>query len=99
MNLSKELFESEKARAARVFEQRGIHSDHLELLEHLKDDAATLHARMDRIAIPPGNQEAGRLVAMAKSQLEIAVMCAVKAISRFNASPNAPEQPSGDAKP
>lgn len=70
---------SEKAK--KVFESRGIH--HLEKIDVIKEKAAELWDAIDAIEVPPGNQEAGRLVATAKTQLETAVMFGVKAVSRF----------------
>lgn len=48
--------------------------------EHLKLDFNALHAHLDRGAT--SNPESARLMAMARSHLEIACLCAVKALSR-----------------
>jgi hypothetical protein len=74
-------------RAVAVFESRGFalphHSDHV---ERIKAAAAALYGELDAIVPPPGNSEAGRLLALAKTDLESSVMWGVKAISRFSPS-------------
>jgi hypothetical protein len=65
---------------AKVFESRGI--KRTEMVETIKARAAVLLAEIDAISIPPDNKEAGRLVALAKTDLESCVMWAVKALSR-----------------
>lgn len=69
-------------KASKVFESRGIDGKE-SLVQRIKDEAASLYDAIDCISIPPGNTEAGRLVALAKTDLESAVMWAVKAISRY----------------
>ena len=68
-------------RGKRVFESRGIR-DQEQHVEYIKNSAAVLWSYVDNIQIPPGNSEAGRLVALAKTDIESAVMWAVKALSR-----------------
>jgi hypothetical protein len=68
-------------RAEKVFESRGLQGRDL-LVDEIKQKAAVLYDRLEEIPIPPGNGEAGRLVSLAKTELESAVMWAVKAISR-----------------
>lgn len=70
------------ARHAKVFESRGISDAGLTLVANIKDRAAQLLEEIDMIPIPPENREAGRLVALAKTDLESCVMWAVKALSR-----------------
>jgi len=65
----------------RVFESRGLNGQE-QRVEHLKKAAAFLLAEINKISIPPGNSEAGRLVSIAKTELETCVMYAVKAYSR-----------------
>lgn len=77
------LDQAEVDRAANTFESRGLQGQD-ELVEEIKQDASVLLARFDRIPVPPGEnaREAGRLLSLAKTHLENAVMWAVKAISR-----------------
>lgn len=76
----------ELAKSYKTFESRGFASpEHGILVESLKVDASALLATINAISIPPDNaQEVGRLVSLAKTELEASVMWAVKAISRFN---------------
>lgn len=67
-------------RAVKTFESRGL-SDPARV-EQIKEIAAALWYEIDGINIAPGNSEAGRYVALAKTELEAAVMWAVKAVSR-----------------
>lgn len=68
--------------AKKVFESRGFPSEaHAAHVERIKEKAAILWDEIN--TIPTGNSEAPRLVAKAKTELEDAVMWAVKAISRF----------------
>lgn len=67
--------------AQKVFESRGLNG-HEGLVEDIKIFAGYLFDKLDLIPVPPGNNEAGRLVALAKTELESTVMWAVKAISR-----------------
>lgn len=69
------------AKASKVFESRGLNGQE-DRVQRIKDSAATLFEQIDSISIPPGNSEAGRLVSLAKTELESSVMWAVKAISR-----------------
>ena len=68
-------------RATKTFESRGLNGrdNHVHAI---KSAAAELWQWIDNIPVPPGNTEAGRLVALAKTDLESSVMWAVKAISR-----------------
>jgi len=70
-------------RATKVFESRGLNGQE-EKVQDLKNKAAELWQLIDNISVPPGNSEAGRLVALAKTELESTVMWAVKAFSRNN---------------
>lgn len=65
----------------KVFESRGLNGFEKEV-EAIKNEAAILHSLISHISIAPGNSEAGRLVSLAKTELESAVMWAVKAVSR-----------------
>lgn len=65
----------------KVFESRGLNGFEKEV-EAIKEAASVLHALIDNTAIATGNMEAGRLVSLAKTELESCVMWAVKAISR-----------------
>ncbi len=65
----------------KVFESRGLNGQEAEM-ERIKLCAAALFAEINRISIPPDNREAGRLVSLAKTELESCVMWAVKALSR-----------------
>lgn len=74
------------ARSVAVFESRPFAmAHHSELVEQIKDRAAALHAVLDKIT-PGLNPEVGRLLELSKSNLETAVMQAVKALSRFSPS-------------
>lgn len=65
--------------AAKTFEQRGLKGQQL-LHDNIKADASVLFARITRIE--GSTQECMRLCSIAKTHLELAVMAAVKAISR-----------------
>jgi len=69
-------------RAYKTFESRGLYGQESKV-ELIKTHAAQLWDAFDNISVPPDNSEAGRLVATAKTQLESAVMFAVKAVSRY----------------
>lgn len=69
-----------ESRHIAVFESRRI--ERIEQVDIIKFRAATLLAEIDAISIPPENREAGRLVSLAKTDLENCVMWAVKALSR-----------------
>lgn len=76
-------------RAMAVFESRGFTNDHdAQHVEAIKATAASLWSLIDNISIPPGNSEAGRLVSLAKTDVEASVMWAVKAVSRYSPSKN-----------
>ena len=68
-------------KAIATFESRGLNGQEKQV-EGIKDLAARLFTAIDDIPVPPGNNEAGRLVAKAKTDLETSVMFAVKALSR-----------------
>lgn len=70
-------------RATKVFESRGLNGQEQQVAA-LKSKAEELWDEIDSISVPPGNSEAGRLVALAKTELESTVMWAVKALSRNN---------------
>lgn len=73
------------AQAVAVFESRGFaRPDHGEQVDRIKYLASALWTEIDKIAVPPGNSEPGRLLSLAKTDLEGSVMWAVKAISRFS---------------
>lgn len=65
----------------KIFESRSINNLHQ--VGEIKKRAAILLAEIDGISVPPGNTEAGRLITLAKTDLESSVMWAVKAISRY----------------
>lgn len=67
-------------RATKVFESRGLNGQEQQV-EKIKVAAALLFDQIDAISCPPGT-DAGRLAALAKTKLELTVMCAVKALSR-----------------
>lgn len=71
------------SRAKKVFESRGLNGQE-EQVARLKSKAEELWDEIDNISVPPGNSEAGRLVSLAKTELESTVMWAVKALSRNN---------------
>lgn len=70
--------------AKKVFESRGLKPEYfgVDSIDAVKYAAAVLFTVVDNIVVPPGNTEAGRLVSLAKTDLESCVMWAVKAISR-----------------
>lgn len=68
--------------AFKVFESRGLHGQEYKV-EMIKKYASHLYDAICEISVPPGNTEAGRLVSIAKTELESCVMFAVKAVSRF----------------
>lgn len=70
------------SRALNAFNSRPLGESGGERVEHIKLQAAVLWDAFDNIPIPPGNTEAGRLVSLAKTQLEDSVMWGVKALSR-----------------
>ncbi len=69
------------ANSVRVFASLGFPQGGADLVETIKNSAALLHDELDRIST--NNREAGRMAATAKTHLELAVMCAVKAVSRY----------------
>lgn len=70
-------------RALKVFETRKpVFTESGDVINAIKHNAANLWDVIDNISIPPGNTEAGRLVSIAKTELETSVMYAVKAVSR-----------------
>ena len=70
-------------RAVRTFESRGFDGNAgFEHCARIKFLAALLWEELDNISVPPDNSEAGRLVALAKTELESSVMWANKALSR-----------------
>lgn len=69
-------------RGVKTFESRGFKENGAEHVEYIKKNAAVLWSYIDNIPVPPGNTEAGRLVSLAKTELESSVMWAVKALSR-----------------
>lgn len=71
-------------RAVATFEQRGLNDSQVESIEQIKTNAAALWYNLDNIAVAPGNSDSGRLVSLAKTSLEEAVMWATKAVSRQN---------------
>jgi hypothetical protein len=66
----------------RALESRGIKKEKDALVGNIKSYGADLFDAIDNISIEPGNSEAGRLVDLAKTNVEQAVMWAVKAVSR-----------------
>lgn len=69
-------------RAEKAFNSRGITGSGEGLVAAIKHRAAHVWDLLDSIPVPPGNSEAGRLVSLAKTDLEASVMWAVKAVSR-----------------
>lgn len=69
-------------RAIRAFDSRPLGESGAGKIEDIKSNAAVLWDLLDSIPIPPDNTEAGRLVSLAKTQLEDSVMWGVKALSR-----------------
>jgi len=69
-------------RAYDTFASRKLQDNAFIAVDEVKGAAAVLWDHIDNISVPPGNSEAGRLVALAKTSLEEAVMWAVKAYSR-----------------
>lgn len=67
--------------ADKVFESRGLNGQE-EQMARIKAKAAELWDELNSISVPPDNREAGRLVSIAKTDLETSVMYAVKALSR-----------------
>lgn len=65
----------------KVFESRGLNGKE-QLVSDIKLAAANLLWEINNISVPPGNNEAGRLVSLAKTDIESSVMWAVKAVSR-----------------
>jgi hypothetical protein len=72
-------------KATAVFESRGLNGQESHIAA-IKEQAAILHDLFE--AIPATSQEAARLVSLSKTELESAVMWAVKATSRLS-GPNA----------
>lgn len=71
------------SRGLKVFESRGFHgNDGPEHAARIKEKAAALWEELANIPVPPGNMEAGRLRALAQTDLESSVMWGVKALSR-----------------
>lgn len=70
------------SRASKVFESRGFGPEEQVRMDRIKSLCAELWQQIDDIPIPPGNIEAGRLVSLAKTELESSCMWAVKALSR-----------------
>lgn len=69
-------------RAVKVFEQRGL-NDQDSKAARIKDVAALLWEEIDNISVPPGiDSDSMRLISIAKTNIETAVMFAVKALSR-----------------
>lgn len=75
-------------RSVAVFESRGLRDGTEALITQLKMEAAILLDTINEIEVPPGNSEAGRLIALAKTELESTVMWATKAVSRYYPSEN-----------
>lgn len=69
-------------RAEKVFESRGIEGIQAVKIDRIKKAAAELYSIIDSMSVPPGNTEAGRLLSLAKTDIELSVMWAVKAVSR-----------------
>lgn len=72
------------SKAVSVFESRPFANDHLkETSVRLRALYSAVHTELDAISIPHGS-EAGRLLAMSKTELEASNMWATKALSRFS---------------
>lgn len=80
-------FDKASPAAERIFNSRQINGS-ADLIKTIAKKAAHLWDSINSIDIPPDNTEAPRLVALAKTDLESAVMWATKAISRIQ-----PEKP------
>jgi hypothetical protein len=65
----------------KVFESRGLNGNEKQV-DLIKGLCAQLWDAIDDIPIAPGNSESGRLVSLAKTDIEAACMWAVKAVSR-----------------
>lgn len=77
-----------------VFESRGfVTNNGPEQVARIKTKAAALWDEFDNISVPPGNSEGGRLISLAKTELESAVMWGVKAVSRVEATKSEPVSP------
>ena len=70
--------------AQKIFESRGFEEGHDRKVNRIKYLAAKLIDAVNDISIPPDNKEVGRLVSLAKTDIESSVMWATKAVSRFN---------------
>lgn len=68
------------------FESKGIAADGIELVAKIKEKAGELDNLLTEISQNSSGStlkpECNRLTALAKTQLELSVMCAVKAVSR-----------------
>jgi len=69
-------------KAYKNFNARPITDSQILIVEKIKETASMLWDQLDNISVTPGNAESGRLVALAKTDLENTVMWATKAISR-----------------
>lgn len=70
--------------AMATFESRGYTMEHhASQAQRIRAVAAALWAEYDAISIPSGNSEVGRLLAVAKTELETSAMFAIKALTRF----------------
>jgi hypothetical protein len=67
------------SKAKKVFESRGLNGQE-ELVERIKFEAECLYTAMEAVPVP--NPESARLMALAKTSVEEAVMWAVKSVSR-----------------
>lgn len=67
-------------KAYKVFAGRPVTDDQITTIETIKTQAAMLWDTLDKITSE--NADAGRLVSLAKTELEKSVMWATKAISR-----------------
>lgn len=64
-----------------VFASQGL-GDQQDVVALIRDRAAHLLDAINAIGLPDGYSDAGRLAALARTDLESAVMWAVKAVSR-----------------
>lgn len=70
-------------KAMKVFESRGFnHPNSKQLADDIRVKCAELYDLFDAIPTTPGLSEAGRLVNIAKTELETSSMMAIKALSR-----------------
>jgi hypothetical protein len=68
--------------ARAVLDPRNFTPEGFERVKQIKAIASLYLALLMKLDVPPSNREAGRLVSLAKTELETSVMYAIKAVSR-----------------